>query len=287
VELLVSAHTPTLVAVVVVLAMVLATAGKATSTGPGASLLALPFQLAWAICALAGKLLLKTLGKLALLVARWLGFRPGHLPALAATGLLVVQAGPRIGFRLPLALALAGWLGWVRRPGRRGSAGSGSGFARRSARWLRRAERRYTEALGEATRTLRTQAGRDGKRKSEPAPERERSRSSRPRTSTAARQRARGGAGGRGRARRAAARATRRPARGPRPAAAKSKAPPARAPAQASYGTPPPLPFEPVWPRWLGGGRWRQGPGRPSDHTPTNPKPNPMPPQEGTPDDQQ
>jgi hypothetical protein len=179
----------------VLLAMVL------LATDRGGTLLWLPCKAAWA-------------------GLRLLGFRPRHLPALAVTALLVVQAAPVMGFRAPLALAAVGWLAWRFRPGR----------SNHSPRWLRRAERAYADALRDATRNLR---GRNRKqatpkpttptRPVPPPP-------ARPATPTPARPTTR--------------RATAGPGRG-RPAQ----------PKPAAFWTPPPLGAEPVWPRWLGGGR--------------------------------
>jgi hypothetical protein len=177
------------------------------ATGKGGTLLALPFKLGWA-------------------GLRLLGFRPRHLPVLAVTALVVFQAGPTLGFRLPLALALVGWLAWMFRPGR----------SNRSPRWLRRAERKYADALGDAARNLRGHARREATPKptttTRPAP----APPVRPTPPTYGRP--------------TTGRAPRR-----RTATAKSgRARPAQ-PKPAALWTPPPLAAEPVWPRWLGGGR--------------------------------
>jgi hypothetical protein len=167
-----------------------------------------------------GGTLLELPFKLAWAVLRLLGFRPRHLLALAATALLVFQATPTIGFRAPLALALVGWLAWMFRPGRSG----------RTSRWLRRAERTYADALRDAARNLR---GRNSKqatptRPTAPPPVR-------PTAPTPVRP--------------TAGRTTRR-----RATAKPRRARPAQ-PKPAAFWTPPPLAAEPVWPRWLGGGR--------------------------------
>jgi hypothetical protein len=170
------------------------------ATGKGGTLLVLPFKAAWA-------------------GLRLLGFRPRHLPALAATALLVLQATPTIGYRVPLALAVVGWLAWLFRPGRG-----------RGPRWLRRAERKYADALRDAARNLRGRNTNQATptRPAPPPPVRP-IPPTRPRPTT-----------GRTPRRRAAAKPRRaRPAQ-PKPAA---------------FWTPPPLAPEPVWPRWLGGGR--------------------------------
>ncbi len=210
-----------------VLALVLLVA-VVVVTGKGGTLAGLPFKLAWAI----GAAVLKGLVKLAAVLARWLGFRPLHLPGLAVTALLVFQAAPITGFRLPLAMAVTGWLVWVRRPGRSG----------RSPRWLRRAERAYADALRDAAKGVRGQTRKEATpkpttptRPTPPTPTRP--------TTTSTPAPARPAAGRRAPRRRGAAKP--RPARpgSPKPAAS------------ASYWTPPPLAAEPVWPRWLGGGR--------------------------------
>jgi hypothetical protein len=178
------------------------------ATGKGGTLLWLPFKAVWA-------------------GLRLLGFRPRHLPALAATALLVFQATPTIGSRVPLALAVVGWLTWRFRPGRG-----------QSPRWLRRAERKYADALRDAARNLR---GRNRKqatptpttptRPTLPPP-------ARPTTPTRARPTT-------GRAPRPRVTASPRRARPAQPKPA----------ASAPYWTPPPTGLDPVWPRWLGGGR--------------------------------
>ncbi len=210
-----------------VLALVLLVA-VAVVTGKGGTLAGLPFKLAWAI----GAAVLKGLVKLAAVLARLLGFRPLHLPGLAVTALLVFQAAPITGFRLPLVLAVTGWLVWVRRPGRSG----------RSPRWLRRAERTYADALRDAATAVRGQTGKEATPKpttpTRPTPP----PTARPAPPTPAP--ARPAAGRRAPRRRGAAK--------PRPARPASPKPAA----SASYWTPPPLAAEPVWPRWLGGGRW-------------------------------
>ncbi len=179
------------------------------ATGKGGTLPWLPFKLAWA-------------------GLRLLGFRPRHLPALAATALLVLQAAPTMGFRAPLALAVAAWLAWVHRPGRSG----------RSPRWLRRAERKYADALRDAARNLRGKTTKEATPKptalTRPAPP----PPVRPTTPTPARP-----ASGRAPRRRATAKPRRARPASPKPATS------------APYWTPPPLASEPVWPRWLGGGR--------------------------------
>jgi hypothetical protein len=178
------------------------------STDRGGTLLALPCKLAWA-------------------GLRLLGFRPRHLPALAATVLLVFQAAPTLGFRLPLALAVVGWLAWRFRPGR----------SNHSPRWLRRAERRYADALRDATRNLhgrnRKQATPKPTTPTRPVPPTP--SPARPTTPTRRRPTT-----GRAPRRRAAARPRRARPVSPKPAA---------------FWTPPPLGTEPVWPRWLRGGR--------------------------------
>ena len=168
-----------------------------------------PFKVAWAGLRLAG-------------------FRPAHLPWLLATVVLVFQAAPIAGWRVPLLLATVGWLTWVWRPGRG-----------RGPRWLRRAERRYANALQEATRNLhRTTAT-----KTQPTPTRPvRRPTSRPtRTNRPA---------------------PARPAAQPDPATAKPRrSGPGTAnsgPSAPSWSPPPPPRLEPVWPRWLGGGRWHK-----------------------------
>ncbi len=206
-----------------VLALVLF-AAVMVATGKGATLLELPFKLAWAIGAAA----LTGLGKLAAAILGWLGFRPLHLPGLMVTALLVFQAAPVTGLRLPLVLAVAAWLAWVHRPGRSG----------RSPRWLRQAERTYADALRDAARNLRGKTTKEATPKptalTRPAPP----PPVRPTTPTPARP-----ASGRAPRRRAAAKPHRARPASPKPATS------------APYWTPPPLAAEPVWPRWLGGGR--------------------------------
>jgi len=204
-----------------VLALVLFVAVM-VATGKGGTLLELPFKLARAIGAAA----LKGLGKLAAALLRWLGFRPLHLPGLVVTAVLVSQAAPITGFRLPLVVAVVGWLVWVRRPGRSG----------RSPRWLRRAERKYADALRDAARNLRGKTTKEATpkpttptRPAPPSPVRPAPTPALP----------------------ASGRAPRRAAAKPRRARPGSPKPAASAP----YWTPPPLASEPVWPRWLGGGR--------------------------------
>jgi hypothetical protein len=174
------------------------------ATDRGGTLLWLPCKLAWA-------------------GLRLLGFRPRHLPALLGTALLVFQATPVIGFRLPLALAVVGWLAWRFRPGR----------SDHSPRWLRRAERTYADALRDAARNLR---GRNRKQATPTptTPTRSAPPPVRPATPAPARPTTR----------RASRRGTARPHRA-RPAQ----------PKPAAFWTPPPLAAEPVWPRWLGGAR--------------------------------
>jgi hypothetical protein len=173
------------------------------ATGKGGTLLARPCKLAWA-------------------VLRLLGFRPRHLPALAATALLVFQAAPTLGFRMPLALAVVGWLAWRLRPGR----------SNHSPRWPRRAERTYADALRDAARNLR---GRNRKQATpKPTTPTRSAPPVRPTTPTPTRP--------------ATGRAPRARAARPR------RARPAQ-PKPAAFWTPPPLATEPVWPRWLGGGR--------------------------------
>ena len=178
-----------------------------------------PFKLGWAL-------------------ARWVGFRPIHLPALAATAVLVFHAAPIAGWRLPLALAAVGWWAWLHRP-------AGSAW---SPRWPRRAERRYANALRDATRNLhRTTAAKTQPTPTRPARPARRPSTARPTPTN----------------RPAPATAPARPVAQPEPATAKPRrtgpaAP--KPPGSAPSWTPPPPPprLEPVWPRWLGGGRWRK-----------------------------